>query len=708
MNIIHLVNFLTLFPLFSLATALLVKDRKSPKNITLSLLIFAFFFWTLSIYLSETVKEPKTTLFWSKAAIIGPSLMPPLLMHFSWLFPKKKHLSKIFLYIIYLCPLPFIVFAPTHYNIEKVIIKDWGVEVIEGPLYNFLLLYLLIFIVYVIKNFIINYKNTKGIKKLQLFYIIFGFLLAAPIGMIFNLILVILGNARYTSFGTLSALIFSCFLTYAIVRYRLMGTNFVLSKIYTYSTLTIALFIFYELIIYFNFQEFALLIKPETTIIGLFLSLIFSLLLVPLYNKIRISSDIIFFKGHNPKEVIKDISMKLNNNISLKNTLSFLNKKFHKVIGSQNMSVLILNKKGCFSKNLSLNYFKCNKEQNLIKSLKNQNKPLLKEEVRKNNMLNKCFKKFDLSLIVPLFNKNKFIGVIFLGPKEKNKAYTQEDIEFIEIISNQTAIAIENALLYERVTDFNKKLKKQVAQKTKELKQAQLEKISHIYRFAEFGKLASGIIHDLVNPLTALILNIEFLQRSDYFKKGELDQAKKCLDKAVKTTESMQDLIAAVKKQIKKQEIIQNFQVNEEVAQIIRIFEYKLRQEKITIDFKPKEKIFLKGNPLKLTQIISNLIGNAIDSFDGLKKKNKKILIKAFKQGKKVIISVKDNGAGIDPKLKKKIFEPLFTTKDVKGTGIGLAVTKEIVEKEFKGKLELKSELGKGTEFGIFLRSRGK
>ncbi|MBD3245135.1 MAG: hypothetical protein GF335_04030, partial [Candidatus Moranbacteria bacterium] len=671
MNVIHLINFLTLFPLFSLATALLMKNRKSSKNITLSLFIFASFLWTLSIYLSETFKNPQTSLFWSKLAIVGPSLMPPLLIHFSWVFPSKKKLSKIFLYLIYLSPLPFIILAPTHYNIKKVIIKDWGISIVQGELYILLLVYLLFFIAYVMRVFIKNYKQTKGIKKLQLFYIIFGFLLAAPIGIIFNLLLVLLGNPRYTSFGTLSALIFSSILTYAVIRHRLMGVKFVLSRVYTYLALTITLFLFYELVIYFNFREFTYLIKPQTTMIGLAFSLFFSFLFIPLYNKIKASSDKLFFKGHNPKEIIKDISIKLNNNISLGETLLFLNRKFNKVIGAQKTTILIIDKKGVFSKNLSLNYIKLKDERKLIKFLKTKNQIIIKEEVqRKKLMINKYFKKFDFNLSIPLFNKNNFIGVIFLGSKENDQAYYQEDIEFLEIISNQTAIAIENALLYESVTDFNKKLQKQVRLKTKKLKQAQLEKITHIYRFAEFGKLASGIIHDLVNPLTALVLNIEFLQKSDYFKKGELAQAKKCLDKAVKTTESMQDLIAAVKKQIKKQEFIQNFDLNKEIAQTIRIFEYKLRKELIKLEFLPKQKIILRGNPLKLNQVISNLIANSIDSFDELKKKDKRITVKTQTQGSnKALISVKDNGPGIDPKLEKKIFEPLFTTKEIKGTG---------------------------------------
>lgn len=99
----------------------------------------------------------------------------------------------------------------------------------------------------------------------------------------------------------------------------------------------------------------------------------------------------------------------------------------------------------------------------------------------------------------------------------------------------------------------------------------------------------------------------------------------------------------------------------------------------------------------KINQVIMNILSNAIDSI----KDKGEISISTQINGNNVSISIKDNGSGIPDDVLPKIFDPFFTTKDVgQGTGLGLAISNEIV-KEHNGKIDVTSQVGKGTEFVI-------
>ena len=95
-----------------------------------------------------------------------------------------------------------------------------------------------------------------------------------------------------------------------------------------------------------------------------------------------------------------------------------------------------------------------------------------------------------------------------------------------------------------------------------------------------------------------------------------------------------------------------------------------------------------------------NIISNSADAID---KENGKIELQTLNDNKNVIIKIKDNGKGMTQEVQQKIFDPFFTTKDVgSGTGLGLSISYGIIEKH-NGKIEVESEVGKGSEFTITL-----
>ena len=117
--------------------------------------------------------------------------------------------------------------------------------------------------------------------------------------------------------------------------------------------------------------------------------------------------------------------------------------------------------------------------------------------------------------------------------------------------------------------------------------------------------------------------------------------------------------------------------------------------------------------PGQLNQVFMNILANAIDMFDDLSQHQtfaeleahpQQITIHTTADSKQVQIQIGDNGKGMTEEVKAKIFDHLFTTKDVgKGTGLGLAIARQIVVEKHGGSLEVQSEVGKGTEFCIRL-----
>ncbi|NCN99699.1 GHKL domain-containing protein [Candidatus Falkowbacteria bacterium] len=242
-----------------------------------------------------------------------------------------------------------------------------------------------------------------------------------------------------------------------------------------------------------------------------------------------------------------------------------------------------------------------------------------------------------------------------------------------------------------------------VAARTQQLRQAEAEKINQLYRLAEFGRLSSGIFHDLINPLTAVSLNLEQI-KSDANTK--IIDTKSYLSQALSATHKMEGLIGCIKKQIQRKNSYTSFNVNKEIEQIIEILAYKSRQAQSKINFISNNNVYLYGDAIKFGQIIMNLIANSIEAGEEEKNnKEKKVLIKLEQTEKQIIITVTDEGNGIAPEDLTKIFSPFFSTKSTagRGLGLGLSSTKNIVEKDFGGIITVSSELKQGSQFTVSL-----
>lgn len=247
----------------------------------------------------------------------------------------------------------------------------------------------------------------------------------------------------------------------------------------------------------------------------------------------------------------------------------------------------------------------------------------------------------------------------------------------------------EKELLKERNS-----LEIKVRERTKDLEKAQVEKMLDLQRFAEFGRLSSTLLHELANPLTAVSLNLEQLEGKT---------RSKLISHAREGIAHMEQYVEAARRQLRNQSEIKLFDVSTEIERVAGFLEAKGRSQQVEIKLDLIKDISIKGDSIRFNHIISNLLTNAIDAYDGVVRKQPKIITVVMRYDEKEIkIAVSDHGRGIDKHQIQHLFEPFYTTKEsLRGTGIGLAITKQAVEEAFHGTINVAYDKQQGTVFTV-------
>ncbi len=269
------------------------------------------------------------------------------------------------------------------------------------------------------------------------------------------------------------------------------------------------------------------------------------------------------------------------------------------------------------------------------------------------------------------------------------------------------------------------------------LKQAQA-RLTQSERLASVGQLAAGIAHEINNPVGFIGNNLEILQvyvenyskvaqLADSLKKeienGNTEKAKALIEDFNKFTQEIDleymnkdmeplfkhslDGIERVRKIVADMkmfaregmaETVELLKIEEVIDNVLNIVHNELKYKAEVIkDY--GDTPLVKGNPSRLGQVFMNLLVNAAQAME----QRGTISVKTCQRDGQLCVDITDTGKGIPPENIKKIFEPFFTTKPVgQGTGLGLSVSYEIVQKD-GGKIEVISQVGKGTTFTVML-----
>ena len=331
-------------------------------------------------------------------------------------------------------------------------------------------------------------------------------------------------------------------------------------------------------------------------------------------------------------------------------------------------------------------------------------------------------------LCLPILNQGHLIGILYLKNRHTIGAFTSERVEVLNFLITQAAISLENARLYKKAQEY-----------AQQLEQSQLQVVQS-EKMASLGNLVAGVAHEINNPIGFLNGSIsngkEYVQ--DLFEHLETYQEQQppndvvqesaeeidleyLLEDLPKLLESMQGATDRIKnistslRTFSRADTDHKVTANlhEGIDSTLLILKYRLKANdcrpaiQVTKDYGDLPTI--ECFPGQLNQVFMNILANAIDMFDEMAQAKSSQELEANPQqihistkidSNQVYISIRDNGKGMNQDVQGKIFDNLFTTKEVgKGTGLGLAIARQIVVEKHGGRLNVWSEPGQGTEF---------
>jgi two-component system sensor histidine kinase PhcS len=230
-------------------------------------------------------------------------------------------------------------------------------------------------------------------------------------------------------------------------------------------------------------------------------------------------------------------------------------------------------------------------------------------------------------------------------------------------------------------------------------------------KLASLGRMSAGIIHEINNPLNFATTGLYTLRKKGKYlatdQQEEYAEIVKDVEEGIKRVQTIVSDLRMFTHPNTEQ--LDSVKVSEVVTPALRFLSNEWKGH-VQIEQKLTESQTIRANKNKLIQVMVNLLQNSLDALRNKPFANGEIptiWIEGRLEKGQSILSVRDNGEGIDTKYLGKIFDPFFTTKDVgEGMGLGLSICYSIVQ-EYKGRISVKTDLGKFCEFTLEFPAEG-
>ena len=674
------------------------KNYKSSIN-TIFVLLCLSATWWLSFYSAMYLsRDPGKALFWARIGFIGIVFIPVFSYHFIVAFLKVKKQYPV-VYLAYILTIPAIIFSRSRFIYKDISIHSWGYYPVAGPYYIIYLLMYGLLLSYGVWGLFkqLKMREFSELEHKQIRYLVVAFGIS-----IFGIVDYI---AKYPMFpfypfGYLCAFMFISIIAYAIVRHKLMDIEVIIKKTLVFAGLLASVFTMLVLPTLL-FQEYILRNAGMTgRLIGLTVSGIIIILTMRRIENflINITDKYLFQKKYDYKELLKTFTAEVLTVLDLTKLVDLTVDKLVDIIKLSSSAVLLFNEERqefrvVASRNIKDTSVTLLRPDGVVAFLDQTHGYILVKDLQEKKLsipdsVQDIINKLNAELIIPMILQEKVMGILSLGKKKSDEDYTQDDLDILLPLARTLAIAISNAELFDELG----KTQAEAAQKEK---------------MAVIGTLSAGINHEICNPLgiargqcEAFLLNIKDGLYKNKSTEELLEKSKDIMAKVIKETDratAITKKLSGFAKPAKGEAELVN--IDKEVDEVIGLVNYELKLEKIEVEKRISENLpNILVDKKQFQEVLFNLIRNAGQAIG----EKGKITVWAREEAGKVFIDIQDTGSGIAEEKIKELFNPFFTTKDPgKGTGLGLFIVRQVVEKN-GGRIYLKkTKVGEGTTFTV-------
>ncbi|MFA5337854.1 MAG: ATP-binding protein [Candidatus Omnitrophota bacterium] len=708
---------LLLFVVSSCLAFIIFKNSKTNVHRVWGMFNISVAVWAISAFFIGISKTKPEAIFWWRVSHLGITFIPIFLFHVIYLLCNLH--NKRFLIFAYFQGVFFVILSLSGTNLfipdVRFVFSSFYYAVL-GVLYHFSFAIWLFLALYSHYKLFFLYRNSQGILKNQVIYLLIGFVCGFSGGATNFLPAYKIDIYPYGNFGIC---LYCLIATYAILRYRLMDIRIFISR-------ALAFLISYTFLLgvpfFFAYRMYPVLYPiwgKHWWLAPVGLMTFFATLAPLAYDQIRRGVEERFLaeqkryqklllqaasgmaREHNLNRLSKLIVYIVKRIVKIDFAAIFLEDKDHKTY-----RLKAIRDSGISGYTLDFSY-----DTEFVKFLKSNKEPCLYEELPSGIQNLLTFPK-RVSLVIPSLIEENLLGFIVLGEKNNREPYSEDDINVFKILTNQTAMSIENCLFFD------------------EFKNAQ-EKIFTAEKLASIGGMADGVAHQIKNRLNhfsiasgELKCEIEdFITKRKPLIEQNPDLAKTfkyaieiadSLIKNVKMTDGIVRGILTYARVEEKETFFSHFSLREVIEASLELLKIKheLQDFPLTIDLDNCDMVY--GVKAQIMESMYNILDNsyeaALDKKHHLSKEEKEkftplIKLKLTEESRNYRIEISDNGSGIKDESKQKIFAPFFTTKSSykSGTGIGMYVVRRIVEENHKGRIWFESAHMQGTKFIIEL-----
>lgn len=301
-------------------------------------------------------------------------------------------------------------------------------------------------------------------------------------------------------------------------------------------------------------------------------------------------------------------------------------------------------------------------------------------------------------LCLPLRRQGQLVGLLYLENRLAPDIFTLDRVRVTELLCQQAAISLENARMMAEIGEFNAQLEQRVSNEVTRNREKDHLLIQQS-RLAVMGEMINNIAHQWRQPLNALGLVLGNLQDAQRFNELTQDYLAQQVEEGWRYIQNMSHTINDFRNFFRPNKDKEVFNLKNAIHDAMTLVEASFKAHCIELIVDAPDDVYMRGFPNEYAQVLLNLMTNAKEAILVKGCNNGKITLTLRQVEKVAQLNVTDNGGGISEEILPRLFEPYFSTKET-GTGIGLYMSKMIIENSMNGQISVKN-VSNGAEFSI-------